>query len=143
PKHLVKTIRDAGKLCDQIGPVVIASQIDYESHFNKNFVGPDGAKGISQVPPDAFKKFGKDDDNNGDVSALDPKDSIMAQGRYLCDLADKVDQLRAGGQITGDALNLTLAAYDSGLATVKEHKGVPKTAAAQSYIVGIRSKFAL
>jgi len=143
PKDLLQVIRDAGNRCTQIGPIVIASQIQQVSGWNTSLVGPDDRKGISQMPPDKFTKFGEDYDHNGKTSALDPKDSITAQGKYLCSLAGDVKQLLNDKAVTGNALDLTLAAYDVGEEAVKQARGVPDTAQVQSYIAGIRSQFAL
>ncbi|CAL9590325.1 hypothetical protein SUDANB145_05212 [Streptomyces sp. enrichment culture] len=143
PEEHLTRIQDAGSLCTQIGPIVIVSQIQLESQFDPGLIGPDGAEGISQLPPDKFEEFGEDDDDNGTTSALDAADSIMAQGRYLCSLAKEIDTLVADGQVTGDRLDLTLAAYEVGLEAVEQAKGVPQTTQAQSYVVGVRSSFAL
>ncbi|GAA4788396.1 lytic transglycosylase domain-containing protein [Streptomyces ziwulingensis] len=139
-------IRDAGKECDQIGPIVIAAQIQQESMFNASLVGPDGAEGISQLPPDKFDEFGEDDDDNDDTSALDAGDSIRAQGRYMCSLAEDIDTLIANNELRGkdlDRLDLTLAAYHVGLDEVKKAKGVPAQGGAQNYIFGVRTSFGM
>ncbi|AZS86477.1 lytic transglycosylase domain-containing protein [Streptomyces griseoviridis] len=143
PADLLEAIKAAGRECTQIGPVVIASQIQAESRWDKGLVGPDGREGISQMPKDKFEEFGKDDDDNGKTSALDAEDSIRAQGRYLCSLEGEVNKLLADGSVVGGSLDLTLTAYDVGLDAVKAAKGVPKTARSQGYIAGIRSQFAL
>jgi hypothetical protein len=78
PKDLRDTIEQAGGQCTRIGPIVIASQLEYASGFNSAMVGAHGEKGISQLPTAIFEKYGKDDDDNNKVSALDNKDSIMA-----------------------------------------------------------------
>ncbi len=143
PKDVLKPIQDAGALCPDIGPIVIAAQIQQASAFNAKLIGPDGRKGISQLPPDKFKQFGKDDDHNGKVSALDATDSIMAQGRYMCSLSDDINKLLGSNQVSGNQLDLTLAAYESGLDAVKQAKGVPDNEKTKSYIVGVRSGFAL
>jgi hypothetical protein len=143
PKGVLKPIQKAGALCPDIGPIVIAAQIQQASAFNAKLVGPDGRKGISQLPPDKFKQFGKDDDNNGKTSALDATDSIMAQGRYMCSLSDDIYRLLINNQVSGDRLDLTLAAYDVGLDAIKQAKGVPDNAKTKSYIVGVRSGFAV
>lgn len=143
-------IQNAGELCGAIGPIVIASQIEKESGFNKTLVGPNGEEGISQLPPEIFKQYGKDDDDNGKTSALDAEDSIMAQGRYLCELAKQGQQLIDDGVIqeTGEdgtsntSLDLALAAYDVGMDAVKAAKGVPQTNEAQGYVLAIRAQFA-
>ncbi|MFH8470882.1 transglycosylase SLT domain-containing protein [Streptomyces sp. NPDC017991] len=143
PADLLETVKAAGDLCTQIGPIVIAAQIQQESTWTKDLTGPDGAEGISQLPPDKFDEFGEDDDDNGTTSALDAEDSIMAQGRYLCSLAGDVETLLADNEVEGDALDLTLASYDVGLEAVKEARGVPTTSRSQSYVSGVRSQFSL
>ncbi|MFF4354388.1 lytic transglycosylase domain-containing protein [Streptomyces sp. NPDC001530] len=151
PEDLADPIQKAGALCDAIGPIVIASQIEKESGFNADLVGPNGEQGLSQLPPDIFKQYGKDDDDNGKVSALDAKDSIMAQGRYLCDLADQGQKLLDSGEVretddddgtTNSVLDLALAGYDVGMDAVRAAKGVPQTNEAQGYVLAIRAQFA-
>ncbi|MEV6949700.1 lytic transglycosylase domain-containing protein [Streptomyces sp. NPDC051172] len=142
PEGLVDPIQQAGQLCGAIGPIVIASQIEKASGFNASLVGPDGKQGISQLPPDVFTKYGKDDDNNGKASALDAKDSILAQGRYLCDLADQAQKMIDANEATGSVLDLALAGYDVGMDAVRAAKGVPETAEAQGYVAAIRAQFA-
>ncbi|MET9857795.1 transglycosylase SLT domain-containing protein [Streptomyces smyrnaeus] len=143
PSHLADTIEDAGGICDAIGPVVIAAQIEHESSFNEDMLGPNGEKGISQLPPDKFEEFGEDEDDNDETSATDPKDSIMAQGRYMCSLAEKVKPLVDSGQAPEgqSVLDLALAAYDVGLKAVQDAKGLPESGAAQSYVITVRSLF--
>ncbi|MEE1940980.1 transglycosylase SLT domain-containing protein [Streptomyces sp. TRM 70361] len=143
PSKYHQPIQDAGAECTQIGPVVIAAQIQQESAFNESLVGPDGAEGISQVPPDKFEEFGEDEDDNDETSALDFEDSIGAQGKYMCSLAEEIDTLIANNEVEGDRLDMTLAAYDLGLDAVKQAKGVPDGSRAQSYIIGVRTSFAL
>lgn len=95
------------------------------------------------MPPDKFTEFGEDSDDNGKTSALDAEDSITAQGKYLCDLAEDIDTLRADKEVEGDSLDLTLAAYDVGLDAVKQAHGVPDTPRSKSYVSAIRSQFSV
>ncbi|WP_405916754.1 lytic transglycosylase domain-containing protein [Streptomyces sp. NBC_00728] len=150
PADLVDPIQKAGELCGAIGPIVIASQIEKESGFNSALVGPNGEKGLSQLPPDVFTQYGKDDDGNGKTSALDAKDSIMAQGRYLCELAKQGQQMIDDGEVdrsdgdgtTNSVLDLALAGYDVGMDAVRAARGVPQTNEAQGYVLAIRAQFA-
>ncbi|MEV5646080.1 lytic transglycosylase domain-containing protein [Streptomyces flaveolus] len=142
PKDLVDPIQEAGQLCAAIGPIVIASQIEKASGFNASLVGPNGRQGISQLPPDIFTKYGKDDDDNDKTSALDAEDSIMAQGRYMCDLADQTQKMIDANEAVGNVLDLALASYDVGIDAVRAAKGVPKTNEAQGYIAAVRAQFA-
>ncbi|MBO8188870.1 transglycosylase SLT domain-containing protein [Streptomyces spirodelae] len=143
PAELADTIEEAGGICDVIGPVVIAAQIEHESSFNEDMLGPNGEKGISQLPPDKFEEFGEDEDDNDETSATDPEDSIMAQGRYMCSLAEKVKPLVDSGQAPEgqSVLDLTLAAYDVGLKAVQDAKGLPRSGTAQGYVITVRSLF--
>jgi len=152
PADVLDSVQKAGALCDAIGPIVIVSQVEKASAFNKDMVGPKGETGISQLPPDIFTKYGKDDDNNGKTSALDIQDSIMAQGRYLCDLADQSQKLVNSGEIeqkhnddgstSNSVLDLALAGYGVGMDAVRAAKGVPQTNEAQGYVLSIRAEFA-
>ncbi|MFF5143294.1 lytic transglycosylase domain-containing protein [Streptomyces sp. NPDC013157] len=142
PADLVDPIQKAGALCDAIGPTVIAAQIERESNFNRTLVGPDGSQGISQLPPAVFARFGEDEDGNGKTSALDPADSILAQGRFLCDLAGQAQQLIDSGAANGSVLDLALVGYDRGLDAVRQARGVPKTNEAQGYVAGVRALLA-
>ncbi|MFJ5301703.1 lytic transglycosylase domain-containing protein [Streptomyces sp. NPDC088350] len=152
PADLVDPIQKAGKLCDAIGPIVIASQVEKASGFNSALVGPQGEVGISQLPPDIFKQYGKDDDNNGKTQATDNADSIMAQGRYMCDLASQGQKLLDDGTVvkttdkdgntTNSVLDLALAGYAIGMDAVKAAKGVPQSNDALSYVLAIRAQFA-
>ncbi|MEV6196169.1 lytic transglycosylase domain-containing protein [Streptomyces sp. NPDC051920] len=150
PADLVDPIQKAGELCGAIGPIVIASQIEKESGFNSALTGPNGELGLSQLPPDIFSQYGKDDDDNGKTSALDAKDSIMAQGRYMCELAKQGQQMIDAGQVnqsdgngtTNTVLDLALAGYDVGMDAVRAAKGVPQTNEAQGYVLAVRAQFA-
>ncbi|MEU6375360.1 lytic transglycosylase domain-containing protein [Streptomyces sp. NPDC046909] len=136
PADLYEAIQDAGSVCDVIGPVTIAAQIQYETGFDADFVGPNGAKGVSQVPTDVFERLHKDGD------PLDAKQSIKAQGAYLCELAAQAQSLIDAGEVTGSVLDLTLAAYDVSMDNIRKEHGVPATEEAQSYVIGVRTWFA-
>ncbi|MGC4769035.1 lytic transglycosylase domain-containing protein [Micromonospora sp. DT44] len=141
PVSLADTIEDAGAICTSIGPIVIAAQIEVESRWDGTKVGADGEVGISQLPPAVFTRYGKDTDKNDKTSALDQKDSIMAQGRYLCALADEAQGLIDSKQAIGSALDLALVAYDQGMDAVREAGGIPATAQAQGYVAKVRARF--
>ncbi|MET7457506.1 lytic transglycosylase domain-containing protein [Streptomyces sp. NPDC005574] len=152
PSDLVVPIQKAGEQCGAIGPIVIASQLEKASGFNSTLVGPQGETGISQLTPDVFSKYGKDDDNNGKTQATDNKDSIMALGRYMCDLASQGQTLLDNGTVvktsdkdgntTNSVLDLALAGYAIGMDAVKAAKGVPRSNDVLSYILTVRIQFA-
>ncbi|MFE9607887.1 lytic transglycosylase domain-containing protein [Streptomyces sp. NPDC006012] len=143
PKDLQDTIEEAGGQCTQIGPIVIASQLEYASGFNSAMVGAHGEKGISQLPTAIFDKYGKDDDDNDKTSALDNEDSIMAQARYMCALANENQKRIDNKTATGNVLDLTLAAYHLGMdASSVGAGGVTLTGDTQGYVAAIRAQFA-
>ncbi|MFJ4685186.1 transglycosylase SLT domain-containing protein [Streptomyces sp. NPDC091377] len=142
PEDLAEPIQEAGELCDAIGPIVIASQLERESGFNASMVGPDGEEGISQLPPEIFDQYGEDDDDNDKTSAFDAEDSIMAQGRHMCALAEEAQKMVDADETDASVLDLTLAAYHVGMDAVREAKGVPNTEGAQGYVAAIRAQFA-
>ncbi|QXE39159.1 lytic transglycosylase domain-containing protein [Streptomyces sp. GMY02] len=142
PEGMADPIAEAGALCPGIGPIVIAAQIDQESGFQNNKTGPEGEQGVSQLPPDVFTRLGEDDDDNGETSALDAADSILAQGRYMCELADQMRPL-VSAEPLNDLVSLTLAAYDAGPDAVLEAGRVPRTNASQQYVLAVRAKFAI
>ncbi|GLY24666.1 transglycosylase SLT domain-containing protein [Micromonospora sp. NBRC 101691] len=141
PEALADTIEEAGATCTEIGPVVIAAQIEVASGWDPAKVGPDGRLGISQLPPDVFTRYGQDTDENDETSALDEEDSIMAQARYVCALAGEVRGLLDSGQAIGDVLDLTLVAYDQGIEAVRGAGGIPDDNGAQGYVVQVRALF--
>ncbi|BCB86538.1 hypothetical protein Psuf_038510 [Phytohabitans suffuscus] len=50
-QKLVEPIVDAAQECDLLTPVIIAAQIEWASGFDPKWEGPDGGKGLSQLPP--------------------------------------------------------------------------------------------
>jgi glycosyl hydrolase family 19 (putative chitinase) len=144
PPDLVKPIEDAGNICTDIGPVVIASIIDQGSAFKADYTGSDGRQGIAPLAPDVFAKWGQDDDHNGQVSAFDTTDSIMATGRYLCDLAKQTQKLKDDGDTEGEGsvLDYTLAAYLVGYDKVRDAKGLPQDQEVRTQILVLRGLFA-
>ncbi|MEV7284061.1 lytic transglycosylase domain-containing protein [Streptomyces sp. NPDC093252] len=142
PADLVDPIEEAGGLCDAVGPVVIASQVERESGFNAAMVGAKGEEGISQLPPDVFKRYGEDEDDNDRTSAFDAADSIVAQGRHLCALAEEAQGMVDAKETDDSVLDLTLAAYHVGMESVRAARGVPATSEAQGYVAAIRAQFA-
>ncbi|MEH1028383.1 CAP domain-containing protein [Micromonospora profundi] len=141
PTSLSETIEDAGKECTQIGPVVIAAQIQVGSGWYTAKVGEDGKVGISQLDPEIFEKYGEDTDDNDKTRPEDPEDSIMAQAKYMCALAKEVQTLLDEGQVIGNVLDLTLSAYQDGIDAVREAGGVSPSTNTRAYVAKVRAYF--
>src|SRR5579859_6154096 len=137
PAAYVPWVLAAGSVCADISPAIIAAQDQAESDWNPRAVSPAGAEGIAQFMPSTFPSWGRNDDGSGNVSAFNPADAIMAQGRYDCSLASMMARLVASGQVTGSVADLALASYNAGPGAVETAHGVPADAA--SYVHEIDS----
>ena len=135
----VTHVADAGTRCPAQGITaqVIAAQLHAESAWNFRAVSPVGAQGLAQFMPGTWERWGTDYDQDGTSSPFDPPDAIGSQADYLCHLSTWAAQQRQQGTITGDPLNLTLAAYNAGPANVEAHGGVPPFPETQDYIARI------
>ncbi|WP_146194034.1 lytic transglycosylase domain-containing protein [Streptomyces sp. MA5143a] len=140
PAHVKWVIR-AGSVCDIVTPSVVAAQIDAETGWlagtaeglpdtsptpSPTAPTPSEPRALVGLSTSAFKEWGSDDDGNGTATPLDPGDAIMALGRFDCALAEGVQRLKESRAVSGDTLELTLAAYHSGLDTVERSRGVPE-----------------
>ncbi|MEU9187259.1 M23 family metallopeptidase [Streptomyces sp. NPDC048484] len=130
-------LRKAVSDCTVIKPSVLAAQIDRLSGWSNDAGALSGEKGIAAFTDAQWRTWGKDDDGNGRSSPRDPADALMALGRKDCSLAKKVTDLRTEGVVTGDLVNLTLAAYASGTDAVVEAERVPTEA--EAYITEVKS----
>ena len=127
----------AGSICDLITPPVIAAQIEAESNWNPNAVSPVGATGIAQFMPGTWAGAGKDGDGDGRADINNPHDQIISEGYYMCSLADEVEALKGNGVISGDSLQLTIAAYNAGLGNVIAYGGIPPFTETRNYVTRI------
>ncbi|MGW7379056.1 M23 family metallopeptidase [Streptomyces sp. NPDC054794] len=132
-------LRKAAGACAVLSPSVLAAQIDQLSGWESDS-GEPGRSGIAAFTDAAWKRWGKDDDGNGRSSPLDRPDAIMALGRQDCALATKVTTLRTDGTVSGDLVELTLAAYAVGEGEVVKAGRVP--ASASTYVGEVKSRLA-
>uniref|UniRef100_UPI003F49B3C9 C40 family peptidase n=1 Tax=Amycolatopsis sp. CA-151526 TaxID=3239921 RepID=UPI003F49B3C9 len=140
PEPYRQWVIQAGQLCpDKIGPAVIAAQIEAESNWNPAAVSGAGAEGISQFMPGTWATWGRDDDGNGRASPFDPGDAIMAQGRFMCALADIVTGYIRDGRAQGEVIDLALAAYNAGPGGVLAAHGIPHNGQTEVYVARIRA----
>jgi len=126
PAQYVALVEQAGSMCAQESPALIAAQIQVESAWNPAAVSPAGAQGIAQFMPATWAAWGKDYDHNGTASPLDPGDAIPAQAAFMCELFSLVDAAMKAGLINhGTAEQNALAAYNAGLGAVLAAGGFP------------------
>ena len=88
--------------------------------------------------PGTWPAYGKDDDGNGTSSPFDIGDAVMAQGRYMCQIAGEVDGWIAQGKVKAPngATERYLAGYNAGTGTVLSNGGFPSNAT--DYVVQTR-----
>jgi soluble lytic murein transglycosylase-like protein len=114
---------DAAARQHQVEPKLIRSVIEQESAFHACAISSKGAKGLMQLMPATIDQFKVDD-------AFDPRQNIEAGATYLRQLLDKYK---------GD-LKLTLAAYNSGPATVDKTGTIPDIKETRDYVEGVMKK---
>ena len=128
----------AGSICQVVTPSIIAAQIDQESNWNPNAGSSAGARGIAQFIPSTWASAGKDGDGDGQADIWNPHDAIWSQGNYMCGLASQVETAKKSGKLTGDTLELTLAAYNAGLGSVLRYGMVPPFEETINYVRRIK-----
>ncbi|MEV1067942.1 M23 family metallopeptidase [Streptomyces sp. NPDC050263] len=139
-------LRKAAEACTVVTPSLLAAQIDQLSGWDNGGATATGAaaasrqQGIAAYTDAEWRTWGKDDDGNGSSSPLDQADAIMALGRQDCSLAEKITDLRTDGTVSGELVDLTLAAYAVGTDAVAEAGKVPT--AAQTYLTEVKALFA-
>lgn len=145
PPEFAPWLERAGALCPQIKPSLLAAQIQQESGFAQHGHNSAGAAGYTQFIDSTWAKYGYpvDDQGNtigpagsGDRNKI--SDAVMAQGRYMCDIAATIDGWIADGSVTAPngRAELYLAGYNAGPGAVKEAGGFPMHH--QDYIVQTR-----
>ncbi len=138
PAEYVQAVMDAGSICNEITPSLIAAQIEVESGWDPTAVSPVGAQGISQFMPATWKTHGKDANNDGKADPFDPEDAIYTQGHFMCGLVNTVKHYVESGQANGNLVDLALAAYNAGPGAVQQHKGIPPYAETKNYVTQIK-----
>lgn len=128
----------AGSICPTVTPSIIAAQIEQESNWNPKAGSSAGAQGIAQFMPSTWASAGKDGDGDGKADIWNPYDAIWSQGNYMCGLASQVETAKKSGKLTGDTLELTLAAYNAGLGSVLRYGMVPPFEETINYVRRIK-----
>lgn len=137
PQEYVAHVLKAGSICPEVTPPIIAAQLRQESGFNPTASSPAGAQGIAQFMPGTWASAGKDGDGDGIADVFNPADAILSQGHYMCGQVTAIKGLIAGGRVSGDTLELALAAYNAGLGNVVVYGGIPPFTETQNYVRSI------
>lgn len=100
-----------------LSPDLIRAVIQVESAFDANAVSPKGAMGLMQIMPVTAADLGV-------RNPFHPEENIAAGTAYLRQLLDRYDQ----------KLDLALAAYNAGPASVEKYGNVPPFRETQNYV---------
>ncbi|MEU9954523.1 peptidoglycan DD-metalloendopeptidase family protein [Streptomyces sp. NPDC050982] len=123
----VPWLRKAAEACTVVTPALLAAQIDQLSGWSNDSASL-SQQGIAGFTDAQWRTWGRDDNANGRSSPRDAEDAIMALGRQDCSLAEKVTDLRTEGTVSGNLVDLTLAAYTAGTDAVERAGRVPADA---------------
>ena len=104
--------------------LLVAAIVEAESRFSPHAVSPRGAVGLMQLIPSTGGLYGSS-------NLLDPSTNLEAGTRYLSWLLREFD---------GD-LELALAAYNAGPATVVRYDGVPPYRETRRYVTRVLSLY--
>ena len=121
-------LRKAGAICDGIKPATLAALYAAENGFRYGPtapVSPSGALGPGQFMPGTWAIYGKDADDDGKADVLGIADPVMASGNLLCNMYEQIDTWKHQGRVSGDTLDLTIAAYNAGSGAVLRSGGMP------------------
>jgi murein DD-endopeptidase MepM/ murein hydrolase activator NlpD len=129
----------AARTCPGITAPLLAAQLEAESGWNPRAVSPVGAQGLAQFMPGTWAGEGLDGDGDGIRDPFNPADAIASQASFMCKLLDAVT---ADTTLTGERLDLALAAYNAGLGAVRRYDGVPPYPETQHYLRRIRAVMA-
>lgn len=128
PNGWAGAVQTAGQAAG-IDPAILAAQLEAESSWNPNAIGPmtkyGTAKGMGQFIDSTWAAY-------GEGSVFDPLNAIAAQGAYMGQLVQDFTEL---AQATGaDRIALALAAYNAGPGAVAKHGGIPPYYETQQYV---------
>lgn len=125
------TIEQAAASCHGVPAAVLAAQLQQESGWRPDAVSPVGAVGLAQFMPGTWTTYGVDGNGDGRTDPRDPIDAIWSAAHYDCALRSIVRV------VPGDAVALTLAAYNAGPYAVLSHVGVPPFRETRGYVRNI------
>ncbi len=129
----------AARTCPGVTAPLLAAQLDAESAWNPNARSPVGAQGLAQFMPGTWTSEGLDGDGDGIRDPFNPADAIASQAAFMCKLLASVSD---DDRLTGDPLDLALAAYNAGLGAVRRFSGIPPYPETQGYVQRIRALIA-
>ncbi|MFC3499563.1 ricin-type beta-trefoil lectin domain protein [Micromonospora krabiensis] len=120
PASELPTIAAAARSCPVLTPARLAAQLMAASAFSPTADAEGGGRGIAGLTDTVWDTWKPGPAARRD----DPSANIVALAHHMCDLSGQVRQAGVGGERWA----LSLAAYHSGLASVRDAHGVPDQA---------------
>jgi len=137
PEWARPALRHAATTCPPITAPLLAAQIHIESAWNPHAHNPTShATGLAQFIPTTWAAWGTDGNGDNHADPHNPDDAITSQAAYLCHLHTHIT---TQPHLHGDPIDLTLAAYNAGPATVDKYHGIPPFPETTTYITKIRT----
>jgi cell wall-associated NlpC family hydrolase len=133
PAQYQGLIEEAGNTCPEVSPNLLAALLTQESGFNPKAASPVGAQGIAQFMPSTWETHGIDGNGDGKRDVWDPEDAIPSSAKYLCTIAEDVND------VPGNKQSNMLAAYNAGSGAVRKYGGIPPYKETQNYVRSITS----
>ncbi|MBO3146366.1 NlpC/P60 family protein [Dermatophilus congolensis] len=146
PQEFRAAMHAAAQACADVPLPVLAAQVEAESGWSTKVVSHVGAQGIAQFMPGTWATYGKDENGDGKADPFDPADALPAMARFNCENLADVDRDLAAHKISGDRIELMLAAYNAGYGAVQKARGVPNYSETKNYVKKIManaSKYSL
>jgi cell wall-associated NlpC family hydrolase len=130
-------LRASATTCPEITAPLLAAQIETESNWNPNAHNDEsGADGLTQFIPPTWQQYGTDGDGDGRADPRNPSDAIRTQAAYMCYL---VNWVKGRPGLSGELVDLALAAYNAGPGNVSKFNGVPPFVETTHYVTAIRN----
>lgn len=138
PPQFQGIIARVGNQCPELSPTLLAAQMEQESGWQTSVVSHASAKGVAQFIDATWATYGTDGDGDGRADVNNGFDAIASAARYDCALAAELRPYVESGQVSGNAQDLMLAAYNAGPQAVVKYRGVPPYDETQNYVRNIR-----
>jgi cell wall-associated NlpC family hydrolase len=136
PDWARQALLDAATTCPEVTAPVLAAQIEVESAWNPNAYNTGSqATGLAQFIPSTWQAWGQDANDDGHADPRNPVDAITSQAASMCHHVDFVTDTPG---LTGEILDLALAAYNAGPGTVQRFRGIPPYPETTNYVTKIR-----
>lgn len=144
PDEFAPFVAAGAQECDVLDAPLLAGVLDATSRFDTEATGAAGQEGPAQFLPATWEVMGFDVDEDGQIIDMpgtgDPRDAgdaTMALARLLCTIDAHQERPREAGTISGDRVDLVLAAHVAGEQAVTDAGGVPPYPEVRDFLAAV------